>query len=340
MRYLNLLDKDESEKKQALEALYGFGITAVKPWQQSYMIFAEDEPLLLISKDDAADTMAQLRRWDYLQAVGLKGLPFLHSTVDGDLGFVLEDQISFIRSLIGGRSGELALKYDRSRFCHLLVELHVHSQKMPPILRPREITVEDVREEYLARQTEMGLFKTMACHRLYPTAFDRVFLNFFEGLEQNMSETLEILTPYSEKANQDLLPTGLLKNGRLGKDFWISDDGHGYWKGLAEAVWGPLIMDLAGFLGNVGFYCRWCESTGQNALTQYDKIRPLNPKELKLAYGIAVFPENVWNAAHKYYKGERNQDELNAVHDLSTARENDLARQEYWKRLLGVEWRT
>ena len=134
-----------------------------------------------------------LQVWEYLQAQGFSRLAALQLTRDGDIAVNMNDKLACLIEALEGRPGELALQSDSVELGRCLAELHVLSQGIQPLLvDPSDPSV--LAEPSLARQREdLELFYTMARHRLYPTGFDRLFVDLYEAAARLADQTLEWL---------------------------------------------------------------------------------------------------------------------------------------------------
>mgnify|MGYP000868165680 FL=1 len=339
MQHVQLEEQTDTVILRSLVELYALEVTAIGSKGRGYMVFGQDGVFWLQPEEDKAEVVAMLQRWDHLYAIGFKGLTPLQATTDGDLGFYLDDHIAYLRGFSPGRVGELTLREDVMRTAKLLAQLHVCSRELPRALWPEPVEIEDIRNLHVSRQADMSLFKKMATHRLYPTAFDGLFLEAYDVIAHNAAESLEVLASLN-RGNIPLaraIPVGLLKQSCRGADLWVADDGNVCLRHLKGAAWGPFALDVVTFLDNVGYYSEWSQATGQRALACYEKDRPLERGEFQLIYGIGVFPKGTWDVAYEYYKGNRRQDELQFILELRLGLDRDIAAGDFWRWLAGVE---
>lgn len=335
---MQLEEKTDTAILRSLGELYVLGAIAIGSEERGYKVFSHDGVFWLQPEGDKAEAIVMLQRWHHLYTNGFKGLAPLQVTVDGDLGFCLEDKIAYLKAFSPGRVGELALKADVMRAAGLLAWLHVYSVDLPVALRPDPIEIQSIKDLYITRRADMELFQKMAAHRLYPTGFDRLFLDACDVTARNVGESFKVLTSLDDRvpaASQ--MPFGLLLQSCRGRDLWVADDGSVCLRHLKNIAWGPLALDVTTFLGNVGYHSEWSKATGQRALACYTKIRPLEHEELRLIYGLGIFPQGIWDVAYEYYKGNRRQDELEFIGQLRRGLDRDVAAGDFWRWLVGLE---
>lgn len=322
-----------------LADIYALKVVAVQSGERGYTVFSHEGIFQLQCDDNKPETVAMLQRWDNLQMRGFTGLTPLKATVGGELAFHLDDQIAYLKALVSGRPGDLALMGDALEAAELLAQLHICSQELPVALQPSMSSGQPMEADHGNRKAELDLFAKMATHRLYPTAFDQLFLKAYELTTPQARQSLQILTAIG---NGDTLIkasnlVGLLRRSYSGRDLRVADDGSAHLRHLKGAAWGLLALDVATFLANVGYYSGWSQGAGQRVLTTYTKIRPLEYGEFQLMYGLGIFPNGIWDVAYEYYKGNRQQDDLQATEALRRGLARDMAAGDFWRWLLGAD---
>lgn len=303
-----------------------------------HRIFTQDGVFHLHSVDQHSETLSMLQCWDYLETHGFTGLWPLQATSLGDLVFSQNDHSSYMVASKGGRSGELGLRIDAVKAASILAKLHLLSQDLPLSLQGGLPKSKPTIRELTQKREELDLFRNMALHRLYPTAFDLFFARLYEDAVWQADRAIHILGRIDvEQLQEEPQLVGLLQGTCHGRSFWVTDDGNLRLVHLLGSSWGLLVQDVAALLANIGCYAEWSLTTAWRALAAYQGIRPLRHIELELIYGLGIFPKRIWEVAHDHYKGSRNRDESEAVEALRQERQRASNQREYWHYLLGDE---
>lgn len=341
------LPAEESVKEQAdaigTEAVscYDLNITAVQPVAgetDCWTVFAQEGVFRLYLKEQMEYTLTLLQVWEYLQAQGFSRLAALQMTRDGDIAVNMNDKLAFLIEALEGRPGELALQSDSVELGRCLAELHVLSQGIQPLLvDPSDQSV--LAEPSLARQREdLELFYTMARHRLYPTGFDRLFVDLYEAAARLADQTLEWLaeSPF-DQLEEEPCWTGLLLGSCRGRSFKVDDEGTLRVPCIRAIKWGLCVRDLAGLLDDLGVYTNWSPAAASRVLDAYSCVRHLHPEEKELMYWLGIFPTGIWEISCDYYKGRRRQEDPGAAEALRQEWQKTVNRMQYWHLLLGDE---
>ena len=338
---LHLLAEEDTQSQvlaSKLETVYNLGVTFAGPDEDCYTVFAKEGIFQLRHSEQAEETLAMLQCWDYLQGQGFTGLRTLWATSTGDLGFYLNDQLTYMTTRLGGRGGELSLKEDGIKIASALAKLHLLSQQLPFSLQKVMERSKPIGPTLALRLQELSLFRNMAFNRLYPKAFDLFYLDIYDHVASLAHRSVNLLTEvgiYDLETGSELL--GLTQGDCHGRMFRVTDDGKVQLPHLRKPTWGLLAQDIAALLGNIGKYSEGSLAIAQRVLSAYQAIRPLCQVERRLIYGLGIFPEGVWDVAYDYYKGSRKLDELEAMEALSRKWKEIADQQEYWHWLLGDE---
>ncbi|GEM_PF-2862784 len=250
-------------------------------------------------------------------------------------------QQAYLGTRARGRRGEFALMEDIGKAAELLAKLHLCPHNPPSELDPSIADPGLIRANYASKRRDLKLFRKMAIHRLYPTAFDQLFLKAHDCLANQLRTSQGFLADLDSGDSWDPAQgsgcCGLLLGGCYGRDFVVTDNGCVYLRKQKGPSWGLLALDVASFLSNVGYFTGWSLRAGCRALARYRKIRPLGRDELQDIHGLGVFPERTWHVAYEYYKGRRRQDDGEAAEALGQAIARDVAAGHYWRWVMEVE---
>lgn len=321
-----------------LSAIYNLKIVAAEPRDRHYTVLAEDGVFQLYRNEDVEKTLFMLQCWDYLQNRGFPGLRTLWVTSLGDLGFYLDDTLAYMTTPLSGRLGDLSLKADAVRIAETLAKLHLLSQDIPVSIRDGLSMPKPIWPRLNQYVEELDLFRNMAFHRLYPTAFDLFFLEIYDEVVRLARGSIYLLAKIDVgRLEKEVELMGLLQGSCHGRAFRITDDGNLKLSELKGNTWGLLAKDVGTFLVNIGDFAQGSLAIAQAALVAYKAIRPLKPVECEIMYSLGIFPVGIWEIANDYYKGERKMGDPGAMEALRWEWGRVLHQKEYWQRLLGDE---
>ncbi len=321
-----------------LAADYDLEAVAIESGESHYTIFTPEAVFQLHYDSPVEETLSMLQCWDYLQVHGFSEIWPLRVTAVGDLGVYLDDHIGYMTARSGGRPGELGLRADAVMAAKVLAKLHLLSQELPVSVREGLDKAPPIRPNLARRREELELFRTMALHRLFPRAFDLLFLKVYEYAACQAARSMDVLAQIDidQLENQPELG-GLLQGKCHGRSFWATDEGKMQLPHLQGSTWGLLAQDTVSLITNVGNYTEWSLSTAHRVLSAYQGIRPLQHVELMTIYGLGIFPRGIWDTAYDYYKGNRKRDEPEALEALREEWQRAVLQREYWQWLLGDE---
>lgn len=321
-----------------LSAIYNLEIVAAEPRDGYYAVFAQDGVFQVHWEEDVEKTLPMLQCWDYLQNRGFRGLGTLRITSLGDLAFYLDNKLAYMTTPLSGRSGELGLKADAVNVAKTLAKLHLLSQDMPTSIRNSLAKPKHVWPRFTQQLEELDLFRNMALHRLYPTAFDLFFLRTYDEVARLAHRSIRLLAKLDiDQLENEVEIMGLLQGSCHGRAFRVTDDGNLKLSNLNGSTWGLLAMDVGTLLDNIGDFAEGSLAIAQSAFGAYEAIRPLRRVEQELIYSLGIFPTGIWEIANDYYKGQRKMGDPRAVEALRQEWGRAVHQKEYWQRLLGDE---
>lgn len=321
-----------------LSTIYNLKITAAEPRDGYYAVLAQDGVFQLHWEDDVEKTLSMLQCWDYLQNRGFPGLATLQMTSLGDLGFYLDNKLAYMTTPLSGRRGELGLKADAVRIAKTLAMLHLLSQDMPASIQNSLAQLKPIWPRFTKQLEELDLFRNMAFHRLYPTAFDLFFLKTYDEVARLAHGSIDLLAKMDiDHLGNEVELMGLLQGSCHGRAFRVTDDGNLKLPDLKGSTRGLLAKDVGAFLDNICDFAQGSLAIARSAFGAYEVIRPLQHVEQELVYSLGIFPAGMWEIANDYYKGQRKMGDPEAVEALRLEWARAVHRKEYWQRLLGDE---
>lgn len=223
-------------------------------------------------------------------------------TLDGEIYTLWNKDMYFIMDLVKGRESEFSNPLDVSIVSKSLASFHKAGEGISSFMNfESKNNCGKLIENLKRKKEEMIFFKNIAnwCER--KNEFD---INFLENVDYNIKEAQKSIDVLENSSYYKLCGETekvVLCHHDLAHHNIIIKEDEGYFIDFDYSMIDLRVHDLCNYINKAIKNVAYDKEKAMGILKDYNKINPIDERELEVLYGMFIFPEDFYSICKDYY---------------------------------------
>lgn len=254
-----------------------------------------------------------------------KGLNYVNRSFNRTINFletkdnkpyvIWNDSIYCMMNLVEGRESDYSNPMDLIVATEALAELHYAGKGFYRDIQSKN-NLGKIIKNFKRKEREMELFKELALIYNNKSKFNNIFIENADYLIDQIKKSIKILENSCYYKLCSMEEKRVFCHHDLAYHNIIINKDKGYFVDFDYAIVDLRVHDLCNFI------TKWVKSSAYDIekcskiLEVYNKINPLNGKEIEVLYGMLTFPQEIFSIVKGYYTENKNWSEESSIDKL------------------------
>ncbi|BDR65874.1 spore coat protein [Clostridium tetani] len=254
-----------------------------------------------------------------------KGLNYVNRSFNRTINFletkdnkpyvIWNDSIYCMMNLVEGRESDYSNPMDLIVATEALAELHYAGKGFYSDIQSKN-NLGKIIKNFKRKEREMELFKELALIYNNKSKFNNIFIENADYLIDQIKKSIKILENSCYYKLCSMEEKRVFCHHDLAYHNIIINKDKGYFVDFDYAIVDLRVHDLCNFI------TKWVKSSAYDIekcskiLEVYNKINPLNGKEIEVLYGMLTFPQEIFGIVKGYYTENKNWSEESSIDKL------------------------
>ncbi|BDR71395.1 spore coat protein [Clostridium tetani] len=254
-----------------------------------------------------------------------KGLNYVNRSFNRTINFletkdnkpyvIWNDSIYCMMNLVEGRESDYSNPMDLIVATEALAELHYAGKGFYSDIQSKN-NLGKIIKNFKRKEREMELFKELALIYNNKSKFNNIFIENADYLIDQIKKSIKILENSCYYKLCSMEEKRVFCHHDLAYHNIIINKDKGYFVDFDYAIVDLRVHDLCNFI------TKWVKSSAYDIekcskiLEVYNKINPLNGKEIEVLYGMLTFPQEIFSIVKGYYTENKNWSEESSIDKL------------------------
>ncbi|CDI48325.1 CotS family spore coat protein [Clostridium tetani] len=254
-----------------------------------------------------------------------KGLNYVNRSFNRTINFletkdnkpyvIWNDSIYCMMNLVEGRESDYSNPMDLIVATEALAELHYAGKGFYSDIQSKN-NLGKIIKNFKRKEREMELFKELALIYNNKSKFNNIFIENADYLIDRIKKSIKILENSCYYKLCSMEEKRVFCHHDLAYHNIIINKDKGYFVDFDYAIVDLRVHDLCNFI------TKWVKSSAYDIekcskiLEVYNKMNPLNGKEIEVLYGMLTFPQEIFSIVKGYYTEYKNWSEESSIDKL------------------------
>ncbi|RXM59202.1 CotS family spore coat protein [Clostridium tetani] len=254
-----------------------------------------------------------------------KGLNYVNRSFNRTINFletkdnkpyvIWNDSIYCMMNLVEGRESDYSNPMDLIVATEALAELHYAGKGFYSDIQSKN-NLGKIIKNFKRKEREMELFRELALIYNNKSKFNNIFIENADYLIDQIKKSIKILENSCYYKLCSMEEKRVFCHHDLAYHNIIINKDKGYFVDFDYAIVDLRVHDLCNFI------TKWVKSSAYDIekcskiLEVYNKMNPLNGKEIEVLYGMLTFPQEIFSIVKGYYTENKNWSEENSIDKL------------------------
>ncbi|WP_242842640.1 CotS family spore coat protein [Clostridium tetani] len=254
-----------------------------------------------------------------------KGLNYVNRSFNRTINFletkdnkpyvIWNDSIYCMMNLVEGRESDYSNPMDLIVATEALAELHYAGKGFYSDIQSKN-NLGKIIKNFKRKEREMELFRELALIYNNKSKFNNIFIENADYLIDKIKKSIKILENSCYYKLCSMEEKRVFCHHDLAYHNIIINKDKGYFVDFDYAIVDLRVHDLCNFI------TKWVKSSAYDIekcskiLEVYNKMNPLNGKEIEVLYGMLTFPQEIFSIVKGYYTENKNWSEESSIDKL------------------------
>ncbi|BDR63168.1 CotS family spore coat protein [Clostridium tetani] len=254
-----------------------------------------------------------------------KGLNYVNRSFNRTINFletkdnkpyvIWNDSIYCMMNLVEGRESDYSNPMDLIVATEALAELHYAGKGFYSDIQSKN-NLGKIIKNFKRKEREMELFRELALIYNNKSKFNNIFIENADYLIDQIKKSIKILENSCYYKLCSMEEKRVFCHHDLAYHNIIINKDKGYFVDFDYAIVDLRVHDLCNFI------TKWVKSSAYDIekcskiLEVYNKMNPLNGKEIEVLYGMLTFPQEIFSIVKGYYTENKNWSEESSIDKL------------------------
>ncbi|QBD84020.1 CotS family spore coat protein [Clostridium tetani] len=254
-----------------------------------------------------------------------KGLNYVNRSFNRTINFletkdnkpyvIWNDSIYCMMNLVEGRESDYSNPMDLIVATEALAELHYAGKGFYSDIQSKN-NLGKIIKNFKRKEREMELFRELALIYNNKSKFNNIFIENADYLIDRIKKSIKILENSCYYKLCSMEEKRVFCHHDLAYHNIIINKDKGYFVDFDYAIVDLRVHDLCNFI------TKWVKSSAYDIekcskiLEVYNKMNPLNGKEIEVLYGMLTFPQEIFSIVKGYYTENKNWSEESSIDKL------------------------
>lgn len=274
-----------------------------------------------------------------------QGLKYVNRSFDRTMNFlntrdnkpyvIWNGSIYCMMDLVEGRESDYSNPMDLIIATEALAELHCAGKGFYSHIKSKN-NIGNIIRNFRRREKEMNLFKELSLIYSKKSKFNNIVSDNVDFFIEQIKKSIKILENSCYYKLCSIEEKRVFCHHDLAYHNIIINNDKGYFVDFDYAIVDLRVHDLCNFI------TKWVKSSAYDVekcskiLEVYNKINPLNSKEIEVLYGMLTFPQEIYNIVKDYYTNNKDWSEKDSVDKLKKKVELEEFKKDFLKDFKGL----
>lgn len=274
-----------------------------------------------------------------------QGLKYVNRSFDRTMNFlntrdnkpyvIWNGSIYCMMDLVEGRESDYSNPMDLIIATEALAELHCAGKGFYSHIKSKN-NIGNIIRNFRRREKEMNLFKELSLIYSKKSEFNNIVSDNVDFFIEQIKKSIKILENSCYYKLCSIEEKRVFCHHDLAYHNIIINNDKGYFVDFDYAIVDLRVHDLCNFI------TKWVKSSAYDVekcskiLEVYNKINPLNSKEIEVLYGMLTFPQEIYSIVKDYYTNNKDWLEKNSVDKLKKKVELEEFKKDFLKDFKGL----